>query len=41
LIQDRIQAEIDAQFSLAQNLPVIIDEVRLEEGQATIVGKIR
>jgi len=41
LIRDRIQAEIDAQFSLAQNLPVIIDEVRLEKGQATIVGKIR
>ncbi len=35
-VRDQIQAEIDAQFSLAQNLPVIIDELRLEEGQATV-----
>jgi len=40
-VRDRIQAEIDAQFSLAQNLPVIIDEIKLEEGRATIRGKIR
>lgn len=40
-VRDRIQAEIDAQFRLAQNLPVIIDEVRLTEGKATILGRIR
>jgi hypothetical protein len=40
-VQDRIQAEIDAQFSLAQDLPIVIDEVVLEEGKATIRGTIR
>jgi hypothetical protein len=40
-VQDRIQAEIDAQFSLAQDLPLIIDELNLEEGVATIRGTIR
>lgn len=40
-VQDRIQAEIDAQFGLAQDLPLIIDELRLEEGKATIRGTIR
>jgi len=40
-VRDRIQTEIDAQFSLAQNLPVLIEEIRLEEGRATILGKIR
>jgi len=40
-VQDRIQAEIDAQFSLAQDLPIVIDEVLLEEGKATIRGTIR
>jgi len=41
LVRDRIQVEIDAQFSLAQDLPVIINEITLEEGKATILGKIR
>ena len=40
-VQDRIQSEIDAQFSLAENLPLIIDEFVLEEGKATIRGTIR
>jgi hypothetical protein len=40
-VQDRIQAEIDAQFSLAQNLPVIIDALILEEDRATVRGTIR
>ncbi len=39
--QDRIQDEIDAQFGLAQDLPLIIEEVMLEEGKATIRGTIR
>lgn len=39
-VQDRIQAEIDAQFSLAQNLPLIIEEVVLEKGKATVRGRI-
>jgi hypothetical protein len=41
LVRDRIQAEIDAQFSLAQNLPLIVDELILEEGKATVRGTIR
>jgi hypothetical protein len=40
-VQDRIQAEIDAQFSLAQDLPLIIDELALKEGRATVRGTIR
>jgi hypothetical protein len=40
-VRDRIQAEIDAQFSLAQNLPLIVDELILEEGRATVRGTIR
>jgi hypothetical protein len=40
-VKDRIQAEIDAQFSLAQNLPLIIDQLVLEEGRASIQGTIR
>jgi hypothetical protein len=40
-VQERIQAEIDAQFSLAQDLPLAIDELHLEEGQATMQGTIR
>jgi hypothetical protein len=40
-VRDRIQAEIDAQFSLAQDLPVSIEELRLEEGRATVRGTIR
>ena len=34
-------AEVDAQFGLAENLPLIIDEVVLEEGRATLQGTIR
>lgn len=40
-VQDRIQAEVDAQFSLAQDLPLIIDDLILEEGKATVLGTIR
>jgi hypothetical protein len=40
-VQDRIQAEVDAQFSLAQDLPLIIDELVLEEGKASVQGTIR
>jgi hypothetical protein len=40
-VQDRIQAEIDAQFGLAQDLPLIINELILEEGKATVRGTIR
>ena len=40
-VRDQIQAEIDAQFGLAQSLPVLIKEIRLEEGKATILGEIR
>ncbi len=40
-VRDRIQAEIDAQFSLAQDLPLIIDELTLETGKATVRGTIR
>ncbi len=41
VVQNRIQAEIDAQFSLAQNLPLTIDELVLENGVATVRGTIR
>jgi hypothetical protein len=40
-VRDRIQAEIDSQFDLAQDLPLIIEEVMLEEGKATVWGTIR
>jgi hypothetical protein len=40
-VKDRIQSEVDAQFSLAQDLPLIIDELVLEEGSATVRGTIR
>jgi hypothetical protein len=40
-VQRRIQAEIDAQFALAQNLPVTIEEFSLEAGKATVRGRIR
>ena len=39
-VRERIQAEIDTQFGLMQDLPVTIDEIKLEEGKATISGKI-
>ncbi len=40
-VQNRIQQEIDDQFALAQDLPVTIDELLLEEGKATVRGTIR
>lgn len=40
-VRSRIQSEIDAQFALAHNLPVIIDEFNLEPGRATVRGTIR
>lgn len=40
-VRDRIQAEIDAQFGLAQDLPLIIDELVLEEGRAAVRGTVR
>ncbi len=40
-VRNRIQAEIDAQFALAQDLPLIIEELVLEEGRAKVEGKIR
>lgn len=40
-VQARIQDEIDAQFALARDLPVQIDEWALEEGKATVRGTIR
>jgi hypothetical protein len=40
-VRDRIQHEIRAQFALAQNLPIRIDELLLEEGTATVQGTIR
>ncbi|MGD8627340.1 MAG: hypothetical protein PVJ34_22600 [Anaerolineae bacterium] len=40
-VQDRIQAEIDAQFALARDLPIVIDELVLAEGRATVRGTIR
>lgn len=40
-VRERIQAEIDAQFSLAQDLPVLIEAFVLEEGKATVQGTIR
>jgi hypothetical protein len=41
LIQDRIQDEIEDQFGRAQDLPLIVDELALEEGKATVRGTIR
>ena len=41
LVRDRIQAEIDAQFARALDLPLIIDELILETGKATVRGTIR
>jgi hypothetical protein len=41
LIRDRIQQEIDAQFALSQDLPLIVDELLLQEEKAIVRGKIR
>jgi hypothetical protein len=40
-VRNTIQSEIDAQFALAQDLPIVIDELVLEEGKATVRGTIR
>jgi hypothetical protein len=40
-VRSRIQSEIDAQFSLSQNLPLVIDHLVLKEGEATVSGTIR
>ncbi|MBN1660399.1 MAG: hypothetical protein JXA93_18515 [Anaerolineae bacterium] len=40
-VQRRIQSEIDAQFALAQNLPVSIETFDLQEGKAIVRGTIR
>lgn len=40
-VRDRIQAELDGQFSAAQNLPLVIEDIELEEGQGTVRGTIR
>ncbi len=39
--RDRIQAELDAQFALAQDLPLVIEEFTLAEGRAVVRGWIR
>jgi hypothetical protein len=41
LVRDQIQTEIDAQFSQALNLPLVIDDLVLETGKATVRGTIR
>jgi hypothetical protein len=40
-VQNRIQTEIDSQFRLAQDLPLIIDDLVLEEGKAMVRGTVR
>ena len=40
-VRDRIQAELDAQFALAQRLPVVIEELVLGDGVVTVRGVIR
>jgi len=40
-VQERIQAEIDAQFALAQDLPVVIEEFALSDGAAVVRGYVR
>jgi hypothetical protein len=40
-VRDRIQQEIDAQFALSQDLPLVINELLVEEGKATVGGTIR
>ncbi len=40
-VRDTIQSQIDAQFALAENLPIIVDELVLEEDMATVRGTIR
>jgi hypothetical protein len=39
-VRDRIQDELDKQFAMTQDLPVLIDELVLEEGWGTIRGTI-
>jgi hypothetical protein len=40
-IRDRIQQEIDAQFALSRDLPLVVDELLLQEGKAILRGRIR
>jgi hypothetical protein len=40
-VRNRIQDELDTQFSAAQNLPLVIDELTLQDGQGTLRGTIR
>ena len=40
-VRSRIQAELDSQFSVAQDLPLVIEELVLEEGWGTVRGTIR
>jgi hypothetical protein len=40
-VRNRIQAELDAQFRKARDLPLLFDEVLIQEGKATVRGKIR
>lgn len=40
-VRNRIQSEIDAQFALAQDLPVSIETFDLQEGKAIVRGTIR
>ncbi len=40
-VRNRIQEELDAQFSAAQGLPLVIDTLTLEEGRGTLRGTIR
>lgn len=40
-VRNRIQAELDGQFRQAQGLPLLFDDIRLEEGRATVKGRIR
>jgi hypothetical protein len=40
-VRNQIQQEIDAQFALALDLPVRLEELELEVGRATVEGMIR
>lgn len=39
--RNRIQAVLDGRFQKAQGLPQLFDEVLVEEGKATVKGRIR
>jgi hypothetical protein len=40
-VRNRIQDELDVQFGAARNLPLVIDELTLHDGQGTLRGTIR